>query len=66
MLESFFTIIIWISLIVVFIILAFGIVAMTSGGKFNKNWSQKLMRMRVIGQGVVVLLLVIFLGFIKN
>ena len=66
MLEDFFAIFIWFSLIAVFVILAFGIVAMTTGGKFNKNWSQKLMRMRVISQGIVVLLLVIFLGFIKN
>jgi len=66
MLENFFSIIIWFALIAVFIILAFGIVAMTTGGKFNKNWAQKLMRIRVISQGIVVLLLVIFLGFIKN
>ena len=50
----------------VFIVLAIGIIAMARGDSFNKNWSQKLMRMRVLLQAIAVLLIVILFGFIKN
>ena len=50
----------------VFLVLAIGVLAMARGDKFNKNWSQKLMRMRVLFQAIVVLLIVIFFGLINN
>ena len=50
----------------VFIVLTIGIIAMARGDSFNKNWSQKLMRMRVLLQAIAVLLIVILFGFIKN
>ncbi len=52
--------------ILVFLVLLVGILSMARGGKFNKNWSQKLMRMRVLFQAIVVLLIVIFFGFVSN
>ena len=52
--------------ILVFLVLFVGILSMARGGKFNKNWSQKLMRMRVLFQAIVVLLIVIFFGFVSN
>ena len=39
---------------------------MARGDNFNKNWSQKLMRMRVLFQAIAVLFIVIIFGLIKN
>lgn len=50
----------------VFTVLVVGVLAMARGDKFNKNWSQRLMRMRVLFQAVVILLIVIFFGLISN
>ncbi len=50
----------------VFIVLAIGVVAMARGDNFNKNWSQKLMRMRVLFQAIAVLLIVIIYGLFKS
>lgn len=52
--------------IAVVLALAIGILAMARGDSFNKNWSQKLMRMRVLFQAIAVLFIVIIFGFIKN
>ena len=52
--------------IAVFIVLTLGILAMARGDNFNKNWSQKLMRMRVLFQAVAILFIVIIFGLIKN
>ncbi len=50
----------------VFVVLVVGVLAMARGDTFNKNWSQRLMRMRVLFQAIVVLLIVIFFGIISN
>ena len=52
--------------IAVFIVLSMGVLAMARGDNFNKNWSQKLMRMRVLFQAIAVLLIVIIFGFVNN
>tara|TARA_E500000178_G_C16433799_1_gene492765 strand:+ start:317 stop:514 length:198 start_codon:yes stop_codon:yes gene_type:complete len=52
--------------ILVFLVLVTGIVAMARGDKFNKNWSQRLMRMRVIFQAIVVLFIVVFFGLVRG
>ena len=52
--------------IAVFIVLTLGVLAMARGDSFNKNWSQKLMRMRVLFQAIAILLIVIIFGLIKN
>ena len=41
-------------------VLVVGVVAMLRGGKFNKDWSNKLMRMRVALQLAAVLLIGLF------
>ncbi len=41
----------------VVVVLATGIVSMAIGGRFNKRWANRLMRMRVLLQGVAVALL---------
>ena len=50
----------------VFIVLTLGVLAMARGDNFNKNWSQKLMRMRVLFQAIAVLFIVIIFGLINN
>ena len=52
--------------VAVFIVLTLGVLAMARGDNFNNNWSQKLMRMRVLFQAIAVLFIVIIFGFIKN
>ncbi len=36
-----------------------GVVAMARGGSFNARWGNKLMRLRIIAQGVAVVLLAV-------
>ncbi len=50
----------------VFIVLTIGVLAMARGDNFNKNWSQKLMRMRVLFQAIAILFIVIIFGLIKS
>ena len=52
--------------VAVFAALTVGVFAMAKGDSFNKNWSQKLMRMRVLFQAIAVLFIVIIFGLIKN
>ena len=52
--------------IAVFIVLALGVLAMARGDNFNKNWSQKLMRMRVLFQAIAILLIVLIFGFLSS
>ena len=50
----------------VFVVLVIGILAMARGDNFNKNWSQRLMRMRVLFQAIAILLIVIIFGLVKS
>ena len=52
--------------LLVFLVLIVGVVAMARGDTFNKNWSQKLMRMRVLFQAIAILLIVIIYGLVRN
>ena len=49
-------ILIIIGLILVSIVLVIGLVTMLTKGDFNKKYSNKLMRLRVITQGIIVLI----------
>ena len=49
-------ILIIIGLILVFIVLVIGLVSMLLKGDFNKKYSNKLMRLRVITQGIIILI----------
>ena len=49
-------ILIIIGLILVFIVLVIGLVSMLVKGDFNKKYSNKLMRLRVIVQGIIILI----------
>ena len=49
-------ILIIIGLILVSIVLVIGLVSMLTKGDFNKKYSNKLMRLRVVTQGIIVLI----------
>ena len=49
-------ILIIIGLVLVFIVLVIGLVSMLLKGDFNKKYSNKLMRIRVITQGIIILI----------
>ena len=49
-------ILIIIGLILVSIVLVIGLVSMLAKGNFNKKYSNKLMRIRVITQGIIILI----------
>jgi hypothetical protein len=46
------------------IVLGIGIYSLAKGGAFAKEHSNKLMRMRVIAQGVTIILMLLFLVLI--
>ncbi len=50
----------------VFVVLVIGILAMARGDNFNKNWSQRLMRMRFLFPAIAILLIVIIFGLVKS
>ena len=50
-------ILIIIGLILVSVVLIIGLVSMLAKADFNKKYSNKLMRLRVITQGIIVLIL---------
>ncbi|MBJ86295.1 MAG: hypothetical protein CMJ11_06900 [Pelagibacterales bacterium] len=50
---------IFIVLFSVLLVLFIGIISMLRGGDFNKRWSNKLMRARVILQGLAIVLILL-------
>ena len=54
------------SMIAVFVVLAVGIVGMLRGGDFNRRYGNKLMRLRVATQGLAILLIVLFVVVAKS
>ena len=54
-------ILIIIGLILVFIVLVIGLISMLAKSDFNKKYSNKLMKLRVITQGIIVLIFSIVL-----
>jgi hypothetical protein len=65
-LQAVFPMLIVIALIAVVIVLLTGVVGMLRGGKFNKQYGNKLMRLRVALQGLAVLLIVVYVAFIRG
>ena len=60
-------ILIIIGLVIVFIVLIIGLISMLTKGDFNKKYSNKLMRLRVITQGIIILIfsLVFLMNFLN-
>lgn len=53
-----------VGLAVTLIVLGIGIYSLAKGGTFAKENSNKLMRLRVMAQGVTIILMLIFLALI--
>ena len=56
-----------VGLILTFIVLIIGLISMLSKGDFNKKYSNKLMRLRVLIQGIIILIfsIVLLVNFLK-
>lgn len=61
-----FFILIVIAVIAVVIVLVMGLGGFAGGGAFNKANSNKLMRWRIIAQFIAVILIVIYVYFLKG
>lgn len=57
---------IFLVLFAVLIVLFIGIISMLKGGEFNKKWSNKLMRARVILQGLAIALILLTAYLFSN
>ena len=64
-LASVFPVLIFATLAAVLVVLAMGTVSMVRGGDFNRRHGNKLMRLRVGLQALAVLLILIFVAFIR-
>ena len=65
-LQAVFPMLIVVALAAVVIVLLTGVAGMARGGDFNRRYGNKLMRLRVILQGVAVVLIVIYVAFIRG
>lgn len=61
-----FLVLIAIACVAVVIVLMFGLGGFAGGGAFNKKNSNKLMRLRIAAQFVAVVLIVIYVWFIRG
>jgi len=66
--ETLLQVLLAITLFAVFVVLLTGVGGFIAGGEFNRKYANKLMRLRVISQGVAIALLFTLLvlrGFFK-
>ncbi|PIW28245.1 MAG: hypothetical protein COW30_08060 [Rhodospirillales bacterium CG15_BIG_FIL_POST_REV_8_21_14_020_66_15] len=59
--EGFFTILVIIAMALTLLVLFVGIGAFAAGGKFNQKYSNKLMRARVLMQGLAIILFAVLM-----
>ena len=64
--EAVFPVLIGAALLAVLAVLFTGIVSMFRGGEFNRKYGNKLMRWRVALQALAVLLIVVFVFFVRS
>jgi hypothetical protein len=57
--ESGLSVLVFVGLAATFAVLLVGVFAMLRGGEFNRKYGNKLMRMRVILQGLTILVLLV-------
>jgi hypothetical protein len=55
--DAAFSVLVPLSLFVVFVVLCGGVFALFRGGDFGRSWSNRMMRLRVLAQFVAVLIL---------
>ena len=65
MTDPFFIIVV-IAVVVVVIVLMLGLGGFAGGGAFNKRNANKIMRWRIIAQFVAIVLIVIYVWFIRG
>ena len=53
--ENFLPLVLVICMLMALLVVLIGVIAMAKNGNFNKKYSNKLMRMRVLFQGVAVI-----------
>ncbi|MGJ8547080.1 MAG: twin transmembrane helix small protein [Sulfitobacter sp.] len=61
-----FLILLIVAVAAVAIVLIMGLGSFAEGGKFNKRNSNKLMRLRILAQFIAVVLIVVYVWFIKG
>jgi len=64
--ETFFTYLIFAAMAAVVVVLLVGVGSMFRGGDFNRKYSNKLMRLRILLQALALILFAIFMLFIRN
>ena len=64
--RDIFLVLIPLALLAVTIVLGFGIYALFRGGEFGRNWSNKLMRLRVMAQAVAVVVLILAVLLVRH
>ena len=61
-----FFIVVLVAVVAVVIVLMFGLGGFAGGGAFNKKNANKIMRLRLLAQFIAVILIVIYVWFIKG
>jgi len=61
-----FFIVVLLAVVAVVIVLMFGLGGFAGGGAFNKKNANKIMRLRLLTQFIAVILIVIYVWFIKG
>jgi hypothetical protein len=60
------TILLFVAMGVTLIVLIAGLVSMARGGEFNRRNSNRLMRLRVLFQGIAVLIFIVLIFILKG
>jgi len=64
--SSLSNIILFASLFIVFLILAWGVITMARGGEYNKSKSNLIMRYRIIFQAIAIIIFITILYFKRS
>jgi len=59
--ETVLQVLLTVTLVAVFAVLATGLIGFVAGGEFNRKYGNKLMRLRVATQAVAIVLLLVLL-----
>jgi len=54
-------IVLGLSMLAVAVVLFWGVITMARGGEYNAKWSNKIMRYRIVFQGIAILIFVVIL-----
>ena len=61
--DNFLPLVLVVCMLMALLVVLIGVIAMAKNGNFNKKYSNKLMRMRVLFQGVAVLVFAAIIYF---